>query len=138
MIATLWLRLHLSLRGRVMIANALMMSITRYAVHFLDIPMTTLEELKKEYYRLIWDDKSSGTIKDLHTCCKLSDGGIECFDLNTIVNAASGNSGGKDVHRAQATLGLASERGYSKLSREVAGTEGGGDFPLTTMVWFQA
>ena len=89
-IAAVWLRLHLSLRGRVLIANALMMSITRYAVRFLDVPGQVRKDLQKEYYWLVWDDKSSSMIKDLHACCKVSDGGVGCFDLETIANTAAG------------------------------------------------
>ena len=36
---------------------------------------------------MVWDDPSSGTIKDLQACYKPTEGGIGCSDLNIIANA---------------------------------------------------
>jgi len=84
-----WRRFHLSLKGRVLIANSLMVSIPRYALRFLEMPAATRKALEKEYYRMIWDDKASGTIKDLQACLPTDSGGIGCFDLVTIADAAA-------------------------------------------------
>lgn len=50
--------MYLSLEGRVLIANTLMMSIPRYALRFLSLPPSVKRELNKEYFRMVWDDKA--------------------------------------------------------------------------------
>ena len=87
-ISAQWMKCHMSLQGRVLVANAMMMSITRYALRFLDPPVGVIKDLSKEYYRLVWDDRASGTIKDLYACCPISKGGIGCFDLATVADAS--------------------------------------------------
>ena len=82
-----WLKFHLSLKRRVLIVNSLMMSVLRYAVQFIDLPTITQKQLEKEYYRLIWDDKMGGTVKDLQACSPRKIGGIGCIDLESILSA---------------------------------------------------
>ena len=62
-----WITFHLSIKGRLMAANTLVMSLPRYAIRFLELPKPTKERLEKEYFRLLWDGHRS-TIKDLRTC----------------------------------------------------------------------
>ena len=87
-IADLWLRFFLSLKGRVLIANSLMMSIPRYAMRFLELPTETKKILAAEYHRMVWDDKSAGQISILHACCEPTEGGIGCMDLQCIEGAS--------------------------------------------------
>ena len=61
-ITSTWLKLYMSLQGRVLIANSLLMSIPRFTVRFLEMPGSIRKALKKEYYRLIWDDKKAESI----------------------------------------------------------------------------
>ena len=85
-IADFWLKSHMSLKGRVLIGNSLMMSIPRYALKFLEVQGPTAIALEKEYYRLIWDDKYR-TISDIQSCCPAKVGGIGCLDLHCIQEA---------------------------------------------------
>ena len=83
-----WLRLYLSMKRRVMIANSLMMSIPRYAIRFIELPTPTKKLLEQEYYKFVWNDRSHITDKDFHACCGRKDGGIGCLDLESITNAS--------------------------------------------------
>ena len=86
-IATLWSRYYLSLKKRVMIANTMVLALARYAVRFLFMPVKLQGRLKKEYYKLIWDQKAQGTIRDLHVCHPRKEGGVDNKNLNTIIKA---------------------------------------------------
>ena len=83
-IADIWSRFHLSMKGRVLIANSLIMSLPRYAMRFLPMPTRVREDIQKEYYRLIWDMKPRKVLRDLHACHPASEGGVGAFDLKSI------------------------------------------------------
>lgn len=48
-----WLSYKLSTKGRVLAANALVMSQVRYAARFMEIPREIAKLLEKEYYKLV-------------------------------------------------------------------------------------
>lgn len=87
-IADQWAKYHLSMKGRVLIANSLMLSIPRYAMNFIELTSATKQKLEKEYYRLIWDEKKAGIVKDLQACMPKTSGGIGCLDLESVANAS--------------------------------------------------
>ena len=82
-----WLRFHLSIKGRVLTANACVMSLPRYALRFLEILTGIRAEIDTEYYRLIWDNKVKGTIRDLYSCFPRDKGGIGSTDLESVIRA---------------------------------------------------
>ena len=82
-----WSKFCLSIKGRVLTANACVMSLPRYALRFLEIPTGIKAELETEYYRLIWDNKVKGTIRDLHSCFPRDRGGIGGTDLESVIKA---------------------------------------------------
>ena len=86
---TMWLQFYMSLKGRVLTTNTLMMFMLRYAIRFLEIPAQVQKDLQKEYFQMVWDDRSSGMINDFHACCSPMTGGMGCFDLDTIANTAA-------------------------------------------------
>ncbi|MCJ1482958.1 hypothetical protein MMC06_003124 [Schaereria dolodes] len=65
------------------------MFMLRYAIRFLEIPAQVQKDLQKEYFQMVWDDRSSGMINDFHACCSPMTGGMGCFDLDTIANTAA-------------------------------------------------
>lgn len=87
-----WRKYHLSLKGRCLVANSLLMSIPRYAVRFLDLPQGVKGELDREYYRMIWDGQTRGTISNIHACAPVAEGGCGAFNLQTIADASAVNT----------------------------------------------
>ena len=81
-------RYHLSLKGRVMIENTFMMSLPRYALRCLNMPVKIRDKLNKEYYRLIWNNKIRCTIRDLHSCYPIKKRGVRVIDLHAAVDAS--------------------------------------------------
>ena len=49
-IANQWLRYHLSMKGRILVANSLMLSIPRYAMRFLEIPPRVRKAMEASYH----------------------------------------------------------------------------------------
>lgn len=88
-IATRWSKAHLSLKGRIMVANSLMLSIPRYHLKFIPISPQTLSSLVKIYYDFIWDQKWLHKIHDLHALLPPEKGGIGSFDLSCVIEALS-------------------------------------------------
>lgn len=87
-IVDLWLKCHLSLRGRVLVGNSLLLSVPRYAFRFLRLPGDTLQEIERLYYRLIWDGKERGYIERACTLRPTTEGGLKCQDIQAIVDAS--------------------------------------------------
>lgn len=81
-------RFYLSLKGRVLIANTLIISLLRYAVRFIPIPLPIRRRLKKEYYRLIQDARQKTLEYDFYAYLLKDKGGIGCIDLQTIYEAS--------------------------------------------------
>lgn len=86
---TQWLKCHMSLKGRVMIANSMLLSVPRYSLRFIELPEPTAKLIEKEYYRMIWDDKSHGHIKDKHSVLPVEKGGVGALSLTTIRDAVA-------------------------------------------------
>lgn len=83
-----WARYHLSLKGRVMIVNIFMMSLPRYALRFLNMSIKIKDELNKEYYRLIWNNKIRGIVRDLHSCYPIKKKGMRVIDVHAAIDAS--------------------------------------------------
>ena len=83
-----WSRFHLSMKSRVLIANNLMLFISRYVINFIELTSTTRQKFEKKYFRLMWDDKKAGVIKNLHVCMSNIDEKINCLDLDSVVNVS--------------------------------------------------
>ena len=74
------------MKNRVMIANSLMLFISRYVINFIKFTSTIKQKLKKKYFRLMWNDKKIDVIKDLHACISKIDERISCLDIKSVVN----------------------------------------------------
>ncbi|CCF47973.1 related to Retrovirus-related POL polyprotein [Ustilago hordei] len=88
-IANKWSGAHLSLKGRVMVANSLMLSLPRYHLKFIPISTQTLKKLVKIYYDFIWVHKVHQKLHDSHALLPPERGGIGSFDLASVVTALS-------------------------------------------------
>jgi hypothetical protein len=89
--ANAWLKFHMSTKGRVLVANSLMMSVPRYALRFLHISRAIKERLNKAYFKLVWDNKkglAGLNIGNLQACLPLEQGGLGCHDLDSIIEAS--------------------------------------------------
>ena len=82
-----WFKFYLSLKRKVMITNNLMLSISRYAINFLKLIASIRQNLKREYYNLIWNHKKKNVMKNFHACMHKMNEEIDCLDLKIIVNA---------------------------------------------------
>ncbi|KAJ1597549.1 hypothetical protein NDA14_003562 [Ustilago hordei] len=88
-IANKWSGAHLSLKGRVMVANSLMLSLPRYHLKFVPISTQMLKKLVKIYYDFIWVHKVHQKLHDSHALLPPEKGGIGSFDLASVVTALS-------------------------------------------------
>ncbi|KAE9365123.1 hypothetical protein N431DRAFT_446816 [Stipitochalara longipes BDJ] len=61
-----------------------MVSKLRFVVCFLSLDPDIRKKLEKEYYAMVWGENITRVIKDLHACYSKREGGLGCFDLNTI------------------------------------------------------
>lgn len=108
-----WASAHLSLKGRVLIANSLMMSLPRFHLKFLPIPPECIKQLVAIYYAFIWEQKTFTKISDCHTLLAKDHGGIGCLDLHSVLEALSLQTlgsmiGRPDLQWVQVTIYLAS------------------------------
>ena len=65
------------------------MSLSRYVARFLPIPTLTKAAIKKEYYRLVWDDRLKRVIRDFYTYIVVKDGGLGYINLTAIITAST-------------------------------------------------
>lgn len=82
-----WIPFHMSMKGRVLIGNTLIMSLPRYALKFLPISDLSRKALEKAYYDLIWDDKV-GHLNGSLACLPVKKGGLGCINLSSIIDAS--------------------------------------------------
>ncbi|SNX84637.1 related to Retrovirus-related POL polyprotein [Melanopsichium pennsylvanicum] len=85
-IASRWSKAHLSLKGRVLIANSLMYSLPRYHLKFVPISSQMINTFVKIYYDFIWDQKSHQKLNDLHAILPTEKGGIGSVDLHSVID----------------------------------------------------
>lgn len=104
-------RFYLSIKGRVLIANSLIMSLPRYALRFIPIPCEVRFKLERAYYRLVQDAKGKTLEKDFYAYMLRNQGGIGCIDIKSIVNAGIAAT----IARAVAQLSLP----QAVLSRDI-------------------
>ena len=81
----IWSNFRLFMKGRVLIINAYVMSLSRYALRFFEISIEIKIELEIKYYRMIWDNKMRGIIRDLHLCSFRDCERIENMDLKCVI-----------------------------------------------------
>ena len=82
----------MSTKGRVLIANSLMMSIPRYALKFLPMNASVKTRLEKAYFKLIWEGKkglAGMNIGALEACLPINEGGLGCQNLDSIIEAST-------------------------------------------------
>ena len=115
-----WLKNYLSIKGRVLIANSLMMSLPRYGIRFLNVPTDVVAQLQKEYYKLVWDNRRYDRIPDLHACALPPQGGLGCIDLKSIIEASAISA----VVRTETHPELA----WVKIAKKIILKNSGGNF----------
>ncbi|RKF62329.1 hypothetical protein OnM2_034074 [Erysiphe neolycopersici] len=94
-----WLKAYLSLKGRVLIANSLIMSTIRYGLRFLPIPDITKQEFLRIYWGMIWNDRTQGGIVSRQVAINIgSKGGLKCQDIDSIREAVAIDT----IHRMEA------------------------------------
>ena len=81
----IWLNFRLFMKGRVLIINVCVISLSRYALRFLEISIKIKIELKIKYYRIIWDNKMKDIIWNLHLCSSRDCEGIENINLKCVI-----------------------------------------------------
>lgn len=84
-----WLSTHLSLRGRCMIANTLVLSQIRYFLRFCSLTTMQIQEVEKIYYRMVWDGRVEGLINRDLTLLPRKDGGLGLQHIPSINKAAA-------------------------------------------------
>ena len=82
-----WLAAHLSLRGRVLVANSVVLAMPRYLLKFLRLPGARLQQMESIYWGLVWDDKDYGLVRRERALCAKDRGGLGCFDIQSICKA---------------------------------------------------
>lgn len=87
-ISTNWSHMHLSIKGRTLIANVLMMSIPRYALRFLPLDVEDRRGLDKAYYDLIWDNTYWVGGRDNQPLLPYEKGGLAAMDIESIQRAS--------------------------------------------------
>ena len=90
-ISETWIRSILSLKGRVMIGNAKIISKVRYGLFHQPPPAsdTSLGDIEKAYWRLIRNEKKSGPITRKGALLKHDQGGVQGQNLECIRVAAA-------------------------------------------------
>lgn len=84
----LWLRCFLSMKGRIQVANSLIMSRIRYQARFLDI-RPYKEDFEREYWQMVWDGRQyKKGISRVQACKAYREGGAGAQDLEQIVKAS--------------------------------------------------
>ena len=83
----IWLKFRLFMKGRVLIINVCVMSLSRYALRSLEISIEIKIELKTKYYRIIWDNKIRDIIRDSHLCSSRDHKEIENINLKCVIKA---------------------------------------------------
>ena len=81
----IWSNFRLFIKGRVLIINACVMSLSRYALRFFEISIEIKVELKIKYYRMIWNNKVRGIIRNLYLCLFRDCEGIESMNLKCVI-----------------------------------------------------
>ena len=84
-----WLKCHLSFRGRILIAKAKLISLSRYAMTFLPVPDGVLHSMEAEVWKLIWNGSDYGPVSRVSALLSLNKGGLSCLDLPSIRNASA-------------------------------------------------
>jgi len=77
-IANQWIRAYLSLKGRVLIANVLILPIVRYAIRFIYPTPEIIKRIEQIYYKLIWNGKDHGVTNRNTTIFPVKQGGLAC------------------------------------------------------------
>ena len=81
----IWLKFRLFIKERVLTTNAYVISLSRYALRFFEIPIEIKVELKTKYYRMIWDNKVRDIIWDSHLYSPRDREKIENINLKCVI-----------------------------------------------------
>lgn len=84
-VKTLWTRFHLFMKSKIFIANANIMSSIRYVVKFSKMSTQIQKKFEYEYFQLIWNNKRTKYVFDVHVCFSSNEEKMNVQDLNSII-----------------------------------------------------